>query len=113
MLVLVVIEFNARIEELNRLMDEADTYRAQVTQALQTQVALQNQVAYATSDAAVEDFARQDNHMIQDGEIPVVPFGTGNGEVISTPTPTPTPTPMPNWQVWWSLFFGGEDGLAQ
>lgn len=106
LLILIVIEFNSRLQELNRLTGEAETYRAQATQAMQTQVALEEQVAYATSDAAVEDYAREDNHMIQDGEIPVVPFGTGNTQAIPTPTPLPSPTPMPNWQVWWNLFFG-------
>jgi hypothetical protein len=106
LLVLIVIEFNSRIEELNRLTDEAVTHRAQATQAMQTQIALQTQVAYASSDAAVEDYAREDNHMILDGEIPAVPYGTGNGKVISPPTLIPTPTSLPNWQVWWNLFFG-------
>ena len=101
LLVLIVIEFNSRLQELYRLTDEAATHRAQATQVMQTQAALEAQVAYATSDAAVEDYARDDNHMILDGDIPAVPFGTGNGETLATPTPTPTPTPMPNWQVWW------------
>jgi hypothetical protein len=105
-LVLIVIEFNARLDELNQLSDEVKPYRVQATQAMQTKIALQTQVAYASSDAAVEDFARQDNHMIQDGEIPAVPYGYENGTVISTPTPAPLSTPVPNWQVWWDLFFG-------
>ena len=105
LLVLTVIEFNSRLQELYRLTDEAATHRAQATQVMQTQVALEAQVAYATSDAAVEDYARDDNHMILDGDIPAVPFGKGNSETLATPTPTPTPTPMPTWQVWWNLFF--------
>lgn len=105
-LVLVVIEFNTRIEELNRLSEEAQTYRARATQAAQTQVALQTQVAFATSDAAVEKYAREDNRMIQEGDIPAAPFGAGTETVTDTPTPVPTSTPMPNWQVWWNLFFG-------
>ena len=105
-LALIVIEFNARLEELNQLTDEADVYRAQATQAAQTKVALQTQVAYATSEAAVEDYAREDNHMIEEGDIPGVPYGTGNGEVIATSTPAPVPAPVSNWQVWWNLFFG-------
>jgi hypothetical protein len=105
-LILIVIEFNARLDELNRLSGEANTYRAQATQAMKTQNALGTQVAYASSDAAVEQYAREENHMIQDGDIPGVPYGTEDGMVISTPTPVPTFTPMPNWQVWWDLFFG-------
>ena len=104
-LVLIVIEFNARLDELNQLTDEANVYRAQATQAMQTQTAMETQVAYAGSDAAVEDYAR-DNHMIQEGDIPGVPYGIEDGTVISTPTPAPTSTPVPNWQVWWNLFFG-------
>ncbi len=105
-LVLIVIEFNTRLEELNQLTDEAMIFRAQATQAIQTQAALQTQVAYASSDAAVEDFARGDGHMVQEGDIPVVPFGGPNSPPTPTPTPMPTPTPLPNWQVWWNLFFG-------
>lgn len=105
-LVLIVIEFNSRLQELNRLEEEAQLYRAQATQAMQTQIALKEQVAYATSDAAVDEYARNDNHMIQEGEIPVVPYGSGNNQAVTSPTPTPSSTPMPNWQVWWNLFFG-------
>ena len=105
-LVLIMIEFNARLEELNRLTDEANVYRAQATQTMQTQVALQTQVAYASSDAAVEKYAREDIHMVQEGDIPGVPIGDENSPPISTPMPTPTSTPMPNWRVWWNLFFG-------
>ena len=46
-LILVVIEFNSRLEELNRLNDQRDEVRAMATQAIQTQMALQTQVAYA------------------------------------------------------------------
>lgn len=103
---LIVIEFNARLEDLNRLTDEVEIHRAEATQAMQTQFALQTQVAYATSDAAVEDAAREGKHMIQEGDIPGAPYGTGDDAVIPTPTPIPTPTLQPNWQVWWDLFFG-------
>lgn len=105
-LVLIVIEFNARLDELNRLTDDAQIYRVQATQMAQTQIALQTQVAYAGSDAAAEQFAREEGHMILNGEIPVAPVGDNSGTVISTPTPAPAPTPPANWQVWWNLFFG-------
>src|SRR5512142_1386835 len=105
-LVLMVIDFNARLEELNLLKKHAQTLSAQATQAVQTQVALQTQVAYAGSDQAVEDWARGEGHLVQPGDQAVVPVGPPGGPALQPATPMPTPTPMPNWQVWLNLFFG-------
>lgn len=104
-LILMVIEFNARLEELNRLTDQREEVRAAATQARQTQAALETQVAYAGSTAAVEEWARTEGHYVQDGDQPVVPVGQPGSEPLIAATPTPHPTPMQNWQVWWELFF--------
>ena len=74
-LVFIVLEFNRRMEELNMLNQQSDLVRNQATQAVQTQLALQTQVAYAGSNAAVEEWARTDGHYIQEGDLPVVPLG--------------------------------------
>jgi hypothetical protein len=105
-LVLLVIDFNNRLDGLRRLNEQERIVSTQATQAAQTQVALQTQVAYASSDAAVEDYARGDSHSIQDGDIPVVPVGNPGSTPVLSSTPTPAPTPLPNWQKWWNLFFG-------
>jgi cell division protein FtsB len=104
-LILMVIEFNARLEELNRLTGQREEVRAAATQAMQTQVALETQVAYAGSTAAVEEWARTEGHYIQEGDQSVVPVGQPGSQPLIVNTPTPTPTPMQNWQVWWELFF--------
>jgi hypothetical protein len=104
-LVLVLIEFNSRLEELNRLSDQREEVRAAATQAMQTQAALHTQVAYAGSTAAVEEWARTEGHYVQEGDQPVVPVGQPGSEPVIVRTPTPVPTPMENWQVWWELFF--------
>jgi cell division protein FtsB len=105
-LVFVVLEFNRRLEELSRLNDQAKIVRAQATQIVQTQLALQTAVAYANSTAAVEEWARTDGHYIRDGDLPVVPVGAPGAAPIELSTPVPTPTSMQNWEVWWQLFFG-------
>ena len=105
-LVFIVLEFNRRLEELNMLNQQKDLVHAQATQAIQTQAALQTQVAYAGSNAAVEEWARTDGHYIQDGDLPVVPLGQPGAPPVEANTPIPIPTPMHNWQVWWTLFFG-------
>ena len=105
-LVFVVLEFNRRLEELKLLNDQADLVHVQVTQAVQTQYALQTAVAYANSTAAVEEWARTDGHYIRDGDLPVVPVGVPGATPIVISTPVPLPTPMQNWEVWFNLFFG-------
>jgi hypothetical protein len=106
MLVFIVLEFNRRLEELNMLNAQSRLVQTQATQSVQTQLALQTQVAYANSDAAVEEWARTDGHYIQDGDLPVVPLGEPGAAPIDASTPTPIPTQPSNWDVWWDLFFG-------
>ena len=105
-LVFIVLEFNRRLEELNMLNRQSELVQLQGTQAMQTQLALQTQVAYAGSDAAVEEWARTDGHYIQDGDLPVVPLGQPGSPPIVQNTPVPAPTQPANWEVWWNLFFG-------
>jgi hypothetical protein len=105
-LVFIVLEFNRRLEELNVLNRQSQIIQTQATQAIQTQFALQTQVAYAGSTAAVEEWARTDGHYIKDGDLPVVPVGQPGAAPIEASTPTPLPTKPANWEVWWNLFFG-------
>ena len=105
-LIFIVLEFNRRLEELNMLNKQHEVVMTQATQAVQTQLALQTQVAYAGSTAAVEEWARTDGHYIQDGDLPVVPIGQPGAAPIEANTPTPIPTQPEKWEVWWNLFFG-------
>lgn len=104
-LVFVVLEFNRRLEELQMLNEQNNLMHAQATLAVQTRSALETKVAYAGSNAAVEEWARTDGHYIQDGDLPVVPIGQPGAAPIEAATPVPTSTPMQNWEVWWALFF--------
>ena len=105
-LILFVIEFNTRLEELNRLSDQREEVRAMATQSVQTQVALQTKVAYAGSTAAVEEWARTEGHYVQEGDQAVIPVGQPGSIPVIVATPLPTPVPMQNWEVWWKVFFG-------
>lgn len=105
-LVFIVLEFNRRLDELNMLNKQNQAIQTQATQAVQTRAALQTQVGYAGSDAAVEEWARMDGHYIQNGDLPVVPVGQAGAAPIEASTPTPVPTQPANREVWWNLFFG-------
>lgn len=105
-LVFIVLEFNRRVEQLKTLDDQYALMQLQATQAIQTQAALNTQVAFAGSNSAVEQWARVDGHYVQDGDLPVVPIGQPGAPPIEASTPVPAPTPMQNWEVWYQLFFG-------
>jgi len=103
--IVLLVDFNRRMEELDRLSAQLNAVRAEGTAVIQTQNALAAQVAYATSDVAVEEWAYE-NKMVRTGEHPVSLVPGGN----TTPTPEPTSIPQSelqsNWRIWWELFFG-------
>lgn len=107
-LTLVIVEFNSRLEELDRLNRQAGITRAEGTQAAQTQKALETKVVFASSDQIVEEQARSEGHMIQDGDHPVIILGDEGTVSIENPEPTPIPPDKPNWEKWWDLYFGKE-----
>jgi hypothetical protein len=72
---------------------------------MQTQEALKTQVAFATSDQAVEKWARS-NKMARAGEQPVQLEPSGTVTVTPVPAPVTQSQALPNWRIWWELFFG-------
>jgi hypothetical protein len=107
-LILVIIDFNSRLDDLNRLQKQDGILQTQATQGIQTQTALQVQATYAASDQAVQDWARQEGGYSQPGDQIALPVGSAGGAPAQQSQPTPSPTPQPNWQTWWNLFFGSQ-----
>jgi hypothetical protein len=106
LLVVLVVDFNRRMEELNRLTSQLDRVRAEGTAVMDTQEALVTKVAYASSTQAVEDWAYRDGRWVRDDEKPIGIIPAGNTTPTSVPPPTQSAQEMPNWRIWWELFFG-------
>ncbi len=105
LLVLLMMNLNSRLNEYFRLTNEKDALGTEVSFYRATKMALDTQVAYATSDQAVEDWARDEARMARPGDkviVPLTPVSQTSQPVILV---TPTPTTVENWQVWWALFF--------
>jgi cell division protein FtsB len=105
-LLVLVTSFNARLEELARLQNEAATVRAQGTAIMVTQSALQTQVALATSPAAAEEYARNQARMAQPGDKVFIVMPVPGSTPQPTPTATPILTNLTKWDVWMILIFG-------
>ena len=103
-LTLLVMDFNNRMAELRRLSDKKEDVAVEATNLIQTQVQLETQIAYATSEGAVEGWAYEEGHMVREGENLVIPLEYPGFTPEETILPTATPVPKTNWQIWVSLF---------
>ena len=111
-LVLIVLGFfllmdlNNRLTNYFNLSRQRDQLQTEVSSMKRTEIYLVTEIAYAQSIQAVEDWAREQGHMVQTGDVPIIPLGQG----VATPTPLAQPTPVipppANWEVWYALFFG-------
>jgi hypothetical protein len=103
-LTLLVMDFNNRMAEQRRLSDKREDVAVRATDLRQTQVLLETQLAFATSDAAVHEWAYEEGHMVREGENLVIPLEYPGFTPEVTVIPTATPEPETNFQIWLSLF---------
>jgi pyruvate/2-oxoglutarate/acetoin dehydrogenase E1 component len=91
---------------MNSLINQRNQMRTDVLALKQTEMVLRTQIAYATSDASVREWAYESGHKAMPGDNIIVPLSPPGLTPVS-PTPVvSTPQKVENWQVWWALFFG-------
>jgi hypothetical protein len=102
---LAMINLNDRLREYSRLTSERDALQGEVAVLQVTSQGLATQLAYAVSDKAVEEYARN-SHRVREGEKLVVVL-TPQGNLVSTPPSRVTldERSAQKWEVWWALFF--------
>ena len=106
-LVVLLMNFNQRMVLLSKLRGQEKVLVEKYANLQATQSALETQIAYANSDEAVEEWAREEGSMVQSGDVPIVLL-PGSSESLQ-PTATPTPEVVDRveqWEIWWELFFG-------
>jgi len=103
-LALMIIDLNDRLTEWRNLQIEEEKTSAEYESLLQTQSGYQTQIAFATSEAGVMEWAYRNGRWVREGEVLVVPVSPGDPVVEETPVPTATPTVAENWQLWLALF---------
>ena len=100
----LMMNFNSRIAEMRRLTVQRESVAARLEGLEETRTALTTQIAEATAEGAVIEWAYQEGSMVRPGDNPVVPLAPQG----STPVPTPAPVlqrPLvKSWQMWLWLF---------
>jgi len=107
---ILAINFSTRLASSRPLQAYYDSVEAEIDALEEEQSTLIAELEFASSDAYVEQWARQEWKMVRPGEVLVIPLAVGT-PVQATPEPTffvevDTSPPEPdNWTLWWSLLF--------
>ena len=104
-LAFLVIVFNNRIAEQRQLIAQSEEIRNELDALRATDAYLDAKISYATSDAAVEEWAYQEARWVREGDQPIVPISPSESTPATIPVVTPEPVLYANWQIWWALFF--------
>jgi cell division protein FtsB len=105
-LVFLMLDFNNRMTELQRLSSDRDRLTTRVVQLTETIQDLNTEIAYATSDLAVDQWAREEGKMIKTGDVPIVPVSPDQVTPQPTQAPQAAPHVVNNWDIWYALFLG-------
>ena len=102
----LVMDLNNRLNELSRLSAQRDDAQQVVNDLQSTLNILDTQIAYATSEGAVEQWAYEEGHMVREGENLVIPLEPEGATQAPLVVATTAPQTVSNWEIWLALFVG-------
>jgi cell division protein FtsB len=105
-LVFLLMDFNQRMVLLSKMRGQAKELDQEYSQLESTRIALETEIAFADSDQAVEQWAREEGGMIQEGDIPIVLLPPSEAIPTRSPEQNTVVDKVENWQIWQELFFG-------
>lgn len=108
-LVLLMMDFNNRMSNMIQLNQMEKILETRLAGLEATRLVVQDDIAYATSDRALEEWAREKDRLIAEGDHPIIIMPPGD----FTPAPTATPKPetiiLTRLEIWKELIFGSEE----
>jgi len=108
-LVVLMMDFNNRMSNMIQLNQMEKILETKLAGLEATRLVVEDDIAYATSDRALEEWAREKDRLIAEGDHPIIILPP------SEYTPSPTKTPdretivLTRLEIWKELIFGGED----
>ncbi|MDZ4159348.1 MAG: septum formation initiator family protein [Anaerolineaceae bacterium] len=106
LLFFLMMDLNARLSDLSRQTTHLEEISTEVAELRKTEQVLNAQIAYATSEIAIEEWARENAHMALPGDRVIVPLPPDGITPPPNNLPQPAVIPVPNWQIWKILIFG-------
>ena len=105
-LLYLVVSFVMQIGVSLELQDKVRRLEREITLAEQSNLELDARLQYVSSDAAAEEWARQNGWAKPNEVLVVVLAPEGEGSPPDGPQQGEGVTPVSNRESWWNLFFG-------
>lgn len=105
LMVIMFMDFNNRITTLFHKNRQRNEIRGEVYQLELTRYHLETQIAYATSELAVKEWARLRKHLTRPSDIPIYVLPEQDSNLTQVIEPTPIPISIDKWEIWQMLFF--------
>jgi cell division protein FtsB len=104
-LIFMVLDFNTRMARLTHLRSQKEIEEQKLNSLLSERAVLRAQIAYVTSDRAVEEWARQEGRMMMTGDFVVVPIGDSSFNAEPVEEETTSYILSSNWDAWMHWLF--------
>ena len=108
-LVVLMMDFNNRMSNMIQLNQMEKILETRLAGLEATRLVVQDDIAYATSDRALEEWAREKDRLIAEGDHPIIIMPPSD----YTPAPIATPKPetiiLTRLEIWKELIFGSEE----
>ncbi|MBC7251902.1 MAG: septum formation initiator family protein [Anaerolineae bacterium] len=111
----LIVDFGRKATASYRVRQNEIKLAQEVAELEARQQALKERKALLQSDAFVEQWARQEMHLVRSGEtavMPVIPRPVQSAKTQEGRQPVEgvEEQELPCWQVWWALFMGSAPG---
>jgi len=108
-LVVLMMDFNNRMSNMIQLNQMETILQTKLANLQATRLVVEDDIAYATSDRALEEWAREKGRLVAEGDHPIIIMPPSD----YTPSPTATPKPetviLTRLDIWKELIFGSEE----
>ena len=108
-LVFMMMDFNNRMTVMLQLDRQERQLKTQKVELQQTKVKVEAEIVYANSDRALEEWAREEARLINEGDVPIIILPGGSLKQTPTPQSDPKMAAMNTWEIWKELFFGSQN----
>ena len=105
--ILVLGDLNRRMADARRLEQDAILLETEVADMATQRIDLMTQVAEATSEPVIAQWAHEQAKMVLPGEVLVVPVSPGGSAPMLDSEPVSGEKPPSNIEIWLALLFGG------